>query len=60
MALLNLKKWEKAKADLTTATELQKNIVIDNFGKDYENVEDFEQKHNIKLPKDIAAMLTSS
>jgi hypothetical protein len=58
MAFLHLQEWKKAKTDLTTARDLQEDIIIENFGKDYKSVTDFEHKHNVKLPEDIAAMLT--
>ena len=32
--------------------------IITSFRNDYESVTDFEQKHNVKLPEDITAMLT--
>ena len=57
LAWLLLKEWEKAKSDLTTAKEKGANI-IKEFGMDYESVSDFEGKHDIQLPSDIAAMLT--
>ena len=30
----------------------------EQFHKEYENVADFEQKYEIKLPEDLAALLT--
>ncbi|MDE0466917.1 MAG: hypothetical protein OYL97_07655 [Candidatus Poribacteria bacterium] len=42
--------------DLSFAINLRVDI-IDIFHKMYESVEDFEQKNDIKLPEDIAAML---
>ena len=60
MVFVRLQEWEKAKEDLTTANDKQENIIIGQFRKEYENVADFEQKHAIKLPEDIAAMLTPS
>ena len=57
LARLHLKEWEKAKADLITVKNMGCNI-IDSFRNDYENVKDFEEKHNVKLPADIVAMLT--
>ncbi len=56
---LNLHEWEKARADLTTAKDLGADIIA-SFRGDYESVADFEKKHNIKLPADIAALLTPS
>lgn len=50
--------WEKAKEDFTIATEKQGDVISVEFRKDYESVADFEQKHNVKLPEDIVAMLT--
>ncbi len=57
LAWLLLKEWEKTKSDLTTAKEKGANIV-DEFRMDYESVSDFEGKHDIQLPPDIAAILT--
>ena len=57
LARLLLKEWERAKSDLTTTKEKGANIG-DEFGMDYESVSDFEGKHDIQLPADIAAMLT--
>ena len=57
MALLYLHEWEKAKADLTIARNMGENIIT-LFHDLYSNIEDFEQTHNVKLPEDIAAMLT--
>ena len=58
-ALLHLKEWAKAKSDLTTAKNMEIDIIA-SFRNDYKSVTDFEQKHNVKLPEDIAAMLTPS
>ena len=57
MALLHLQEWEKAKSDLITTKEMGTDIVA-LFRKSYSSIEDFEQKYNVKLPEDIAAMLT--
>ena len=56
-AWLHLKKWEKAKADLSAAKDMGADIIA-VFRNDYENVADFEQKHGVKLPENIAALLT--
>ena len=56
-AWLRLQKWEKAKSDLTTAKDKGEDIIA-IFHNAYEGVEDFEQKHGIKLPADIAVLLT--
>ena len=55
-AWLPLKQWEKARADLTFAKENGYDI-IGSFHNDYESVEDFEQKNDVQLPENIAAML---
>ena len=56
-AWLHLREWEEAKADLMTARNMGVNI-INEFRSEYANVPDFEQKYGVKLPADIAAMLT--
>ena len=33
--------------------------IATGFRDNYESVSDFEQQHGVKLPKDIAAMLTN-
>ena len=55
-ARLHLREWEKAKADLTTAKDMGVDIIA-SFQNDYENVEDFEAKNEVKMPPDIAALL---
>ena len=57
LALLQLYEWEKAKSDLTIAKNMGVDIIT-LFRNSYSNVADFEQQHNVKLPEDIAAMLT--
>ena len=56
-ARLHLRDWEKAKSDLMMARNKGLDIIA-SFRNDYESVEDFEQKNNVKLPEDIAEMLT--
>ena len=56
-ARLHLSEWEKAKADLNTAKEKGHDIVA-SFHNYYENVEDFEAKYGVKVPEDIAALLS--
>lgn len=53
---LHLKEWDRAKSDLMTAKKKGVDIV-DSFQNDYESVEDFEAKNEVKLPEDIAALL---
>ena len=55
-AWLPLEEWEKAKADIITAKDMGHDIVV-GFHNDYESVEDFEAKHGVKVPEDIAALL---
>ena len=55
-AWLHLKEWQKAKADLTTAKDMGFDI-IESFQNDYKSVEDFEAKHGVQVPEDIAALL---
>ena len=58
-AWLHLQEWKKARVDLAYAKDNSVNIGT-SFHNDYESVGDFKQKHNVKLPEDIAAMLTSA
>ena len=55
-AWLPLEEWEKAKADIITAKDMGHDIVA-GFHNGYESVEDFEAKHGVKVPEDIAALL---
>ena len=55
-AWLYLKEWQKAKADLTTAKNMGFDIIT-SFQNNYESVEDFETKKEVKIPEDIAALL---
>ena len=57
-AWLHLQEWHQAKADLTTAKDRGVDIVA-GFQNDYNDVVDFEKQTGIKLPEDIAALLTS-
>lgn len=57
MALLQLQEWEKAKQDLTIVNNMGIDITA-LFQNSYSSVADFEQKHNVKLPEDLAVMLT--
>lgn len=56
-AWLHLQEWEKAKLDLKTARNMGEDITS-IFRNPYSSIAEFEQKHNVKLPEDIAAMLT--
>ena len=59
IALLQAQESEKAKSDLTISRNMGEDIAT-LFRNAYSSVADFEQKHNAKLPEDIAAMLTPS
>ena len=54
---LNLKEWDKARSDLTDAKNVGVDIV-EVFHNSYRNISTFEQENDLKVPKDIAAMLT--
>ena len=54
---LRFKEWEKAKSDLTIARNVGLDIIA-AFHNDYKNVEAYERGNRVKLPEDIAAMLT--
>ena len=54
---LRLKGWEEAKSDLTVARAMGVNVIA-MFRNDFKNVLDFEQRNGVKLPTDLAAMLT--
>ena len=54
---LYLREWEKAKSDLMSAKEKGRNIIT-TFRNDYRSVGDFERIKGIRLPTDIAIMLT--
>ena len=57
MVWLHLAAWDKAKSDLTAARDRGMDIIA-LFHNDYESVPDFERRNGLKLPADIAAMLT--
>ena len=57
MVWLHLAAWDKAKSDLTAARDRGMDIIA-SFHNDYESVPDFEQENGLKLPADIAEMLT--
>ena len=54
---LHLQKWEKAKTDLTAAKKKGMDIIA-SFRDGYKNVEAYEKRYRVKLPEDIALMLT--
>ena len=57
LAWLHLQKWQEARSDLIAAKDVGPDIValLQRYGN---SVADFVWKFGIKLPKDIAAMLT--
>ena len=57
MAWLHLREWEKAREDLAISMEMGVNIIT-LFYRTYESITDFEEKNDMDLPEDIAAMLT--
>ena len=57
LARLYLREWERAKSDLTTARNMGVDIIA-VFHNDYKSVEAYERANRVKLPEDIALMLT--
>ncbi len=55
-ALLRMKRWKEARDDLKKSNDRGVDIIA-LFHNDYESVEDFEEKDDLQLPNDIAAML---
>ena len=56
-AWLHLKEWDKARSDLTVAKNMEVDIV-EAFHNTYRDISTFERKNDVKVPKDIVAMLT--
>ena len=54
---LHLREWKQAQSDLIAARDLGMDIIA-SFHNDYESVEAYERRNRVKLPADIAAMLT--
>ena len=54
---VHLKDWDKARYDFRVAKEKSIDIIT-VFNAIYENISVFEKKNQLKLPEDIAAMLT--
>ena len=54
---LHRRGWEECVSDLTAATDRGMDINT-AFCNDYESIPDFERENGVKLPADIAAMLT--
>jgi len=56
-AWLHLGEWDKARTDLTTAKNMGVDIIA-SFHNDYKSLEAYQRANRVKLPEDIAAMLT--
>lgn len=56
-AWLYLRKWEKAKIDLTTARELDMDIIA-QFYRSFGSIANFERRIGVQLPEDIVELLT--
>ncbi len=54
---LHLEEWDKARTDLTVARDLEMDIVA-AFHNAHKKVEAYQRANRVKLPGDIAAMLT--
>ena len=54
---LQMEEWEKAESDLIVARDLGLDIIA-SFHNAHKNVEGYERRNRVKLPEDIAAMLT--
>ena len=54
---LHLQKWNKAKVDLTTAKGLGMDIIA-MFHNSYKDVETYQKNRLVKLPEDLALLLT--
>ena len=57
VAWLHQREWAKAKVDLMTAKRIGMDVIA-AFHNSYKNVETYEQRHRVKLPEDIALLLT--
>ncbi len=60
-AALHMQEWEKAKSEFEAANGFEgaKKNSENLFYLMYQSVSDFEQKYNVRIPEDIAEMLTS-
>ena len=56
-AWLHQKEWDKAKADFTTAKQLGVDIIA-MFHNSYKDVETYQKNWLVKLPEDLALLLT--
>ena len=54
---LRLEEWDKTRADLTVARDLEMDIIA-AFHNAHKSVEAYQRANRVKLPEDIASMLT--
>ena len=54
---LRLEEWEKAKSDFAAMQSMNYDS-FPIFDANYEDIEGFEQRYDVQLPEDIAALLT--
>ena len=57
LALLRLSQWDKARSDLLSARNMGKDLVL-AFRTEYADAAAFEKAHGVKLPQDIADMVS--
>ncbi len=57
MAWLHLQEWDRAKTDFTTAKQLGVDIIA-MFHNSYKDVETYQKNRLVKLPEDLALLLT--
>ena len=57
MAWLHLGEWERAKSDLATVKDMGVDIIA-LLRLSYSSIADFERRNGVKLPADLAEMLT--
>ena len=55
-AWLHIKEWNKARSDLTVAKNMEVDIVV-AFHNTFRDISTFERRNDLKVPKDIVAML---
>ncbi len=55
-AWLHIKEWDKARSDLKVAKDMGVDIVV-SFHNTYRDILTFERRNDVKVPKDIVAML---
>ena len=58
MAWLRLSQWDAARADFLAAEQMGVDVVSE-FNQDHISVPDFERTNDLKMPKDIADMLST-